>query len=404
NVNTAVEFSVVYLNAVSATGISTNFNNDCLGKFRVRGGFPEWDITAIYTIDISLASDPTVKGLIYTSASQFFHSADIIFSVTQSGVYNITIEDGKSCGHTFSMNMGSCNPVDNVVLSLPELIAPPGTQVCVPLTVENFNQIVSTNLSLQWDPTVLQYTGVQNYAIPANSLPSDVLNTQLVAQGQLGIALNQNNGNPFTVVNGGTLFQVCFTTIGQLGDCSTISITNTPTQIGVENAQGNQQAITADTGQVCINFTPLTVVVEFIDSTCLATATLKVTVTGGQAPYDVVVQKVGGPGVLGSIPASGGMYLVSGVQNGTCIVRVIDDNGAGQEIIDTITLNLTTLGVALDLTQLPSCSGAQDGIITANVFVGSNPATDPTAFTYEWKPDSISQNSYFIDSLAGGVV
>ncbi len=404
NANTAVEFSVVYLNAITATGIVTNFGNDCIGKFRVRGGFPEWDQSSRYTIDISLASDPTVKALIYTSPNQFFHSADIIFSVSQPGQYNITIEDGKSCGHTFPMNMGSCQPTDNVVLTLPEVMTPPATQVCVPITVENFTQIVSTNLSIEWDETVLQYTGVQNYTPAINSVPVDVLNEQLVSQGLLGIALNDASGNPFTVPNGNTLFEVCFNAIGQLGDCSVISITNSPTQIGVENAQGNQQAITADTGQVCINFTPLTMVVEFIDTSCLATATLKVTVTGGQAPYDVIVQKVPAPTVLGSIAASGGMYSVSGVQNGTYIVTVRDDNGFGQELIDTLELNLTTLGVALDLTKLPTCNGAMDGVITANVFVGSTPAPDPTAFTYTWKPDSISENSYILDSLAGGVI
>ena len=402
NVNTAVEFSVVYLNAITATGITTNFNNDCLGKFRVRGGFPEWDPSARYTINISLAGDPSVKGLIHTSANQFFHSADIIFSVPQPGTYDITIEDGKSCGHTFQMNMGSCMPVDNVVLTLPELEALPGSQICVPLTVENFSQIVSTNFSLQWDPSILQYTGVQNYAIPAMSLPPDVLNAQMAAQGQLGVALNTTNGSPFSVANGGTLFEVCFTIIGQLGECSPIAITNTPTQIGIENQTGNQQAITADSGQVCVNFSPLTSVVEFIDTTCLATATLKVTATGGQPPYDVTVQTVGGPVTAGSISISGGMYAIPGEQNGTYIVRVVDDNGFGQELIDTITLNLTTLGVALDLTKLPTCYGSADGVITANVFVGSTPAPDPSVFTYTWKPDSISQNNSSIDSLPAG--
>ncbi len=406
NVNTGVEFSVVYLNAITATGIVPNFGNDCLGKFRVRGGFPEWDLTARYTIDISLSTDPSVKGLIHTSANQFFHSADIIFSVPQPGTYIVTIEDGKSCGHTFPVNMGSCNPVDNVLITLPEVSTPPGGQICVPVTVENFSQIVSTNFSLQWDPTVLQYTGVQNYVIPPMSLPPDVLNAQLVSQGELGVALNTNNGSPFSVMNGGTLFEVCFTAIGQLGDCTSLAVTNTPTQIGIENQQGAQQAITADSGQVCINFTPLTMLSQFIDTTCLATATLKVTVTGGQAPYDVTIGPLipgTGPTLLGSIPTSGGMYPLVGVQNGSYVVQVVDDNGFGQVLFDTLTLNLTTLGVALDLTKLPKCYNSMDGVITANVFVGSTPAPDPTLFTYTWKPDSISENSQSIDSLGAGV-
>ena len=402
SVNTGVKFEVVYLNAINATGIDLNFGNDCLGKFRIRGGYPEWESTARYTIDIALASDPSVKALIHTSANQIFHSADIVFSVSQPGQYNITVEDGKSCGFTFQMNMTGCNPVDNIVLTLPELVSPPGSMICVPLTVENFNQIVSNSLSLQWDPTVLQYASVQNYPSTIQIPPGGTLNEQLINQGLLGIVVNDLQGDAFSVANGGTLFEVCFNVIGQLGDCTQLSITNTPTQIGIENQQGVLQAITADTGQVCVNFTPLTATVEIIDSTCLGTATLKVTVTGGQAPYDVIVEFVNGPTVFGSITTSGGMYTLTGVGNGTIITHVIDDNGIGQEITDTVVINLTTLGVALDLTNLPSCNLAMDGLITANVFVGSTPAPDPSAFTYSWLPASISENSPTIDSLPAG--
>ena len=394
NVNTGVEFSVVYLNAITAAGITTNFGNDCLGKFRIKGGYPEWDPTARYTITITKSNDPTVKALVYTSPNQFFHGADIVFSVSQMGLYTIVVEDGKSCGFTFQMNMNSCQPVDNLVLSLPELVSPPGSLICVPITVENYDSIVSNSFSLQWDPTVLQYSGVHNY--PANTDSSATTrNEQLINQGLLGVIINTNSPTTSIVPNPvtGELFEVCFTVIGQLGDCTQLSFTNLPTQIGIENQQGAQQAITTDTGQVCVNFTPFMSVVEFIDTICPGpgnvTATLKITASGGQVPYDVQWKRIL-PTVSGTtsstIATSGGMYTASGLTNGTYEITVTDDNGLGQILIDTITLDLQSIGASLDLTKLPSCFGSKDGVIHANVFVGSTPAPDPTAFTYIWTP------------------
>lgn len=99
DVNTSAAFAVVYLKAISESGIDTNFGNDCKGKFRLRGGYPEWDLNSTYTVTISLASDPTIKALIYTPPAQMKHSTDIIFSVPQSGIYNVTVEDGKLWPH-----------------------------------------------------------------------------------------------------------------------------------------------------------------------------------------------------------------------------------------------------------------------------------------------------------------
>ncbi|MEO6040055.1 MAG: cohesin domain-containing protein [Saprospiraceae bacterium] len=373
NVNTGVQFSVVYLNAITAAGITTNFGNDCLGKFRIKGGYPEWDPTALYTISISLNSDPTVKALIHTSPSQFFHGADIVFSVSQPGKYDIVVEDGKSCGFTFQMDMAGCNPVDNLVFTLPELVSPPGTQICVPITVENYNNIVSNSFSFQWDPTVLQYTGVHNY--PANTDSSSAFrNENLVGQGLLGVVVNIPSGAPIVIPASGELFEICFQVVGQLGDCTQLSITNLPTQIGIENQQGTQQAITADTGQVCVNFTPLMGMAEFIDSTCVGTATLKVTASGGQAPYEVRWEPISGsPVTSGSIATSGGTYTASGVPNGTFIVHIIDDNGFGQEILDTVMLNLGILGASLDLTKSEyfALSAYMPELITASATVAA---------------------------------
>ena len=68
DVNINADFTVVYLDSIKVSGIVTNFGDDCKGKFRLRGGYPQWDLNATYTVDISLSTDPSVKALIYTPA------------------------------------------------------------------------------------------------------------------------------------------------------------------------------------------------------------------------------------------------------------------------------------------------------------------------------------------------
>jgi hypothetical protein len=73
HVNTSVAFSIVYLNAIKETGINTNFGNDCLGKFRVQGGYPQFDPNAVYDIKIELTTDHSVKAIIHTAKTQLLN-------------------------------------------------------------------------------------------------------------------------------------------------------------------------------------------------------------------------------------------------------------------------------------------------------------------------------------------
>lgn len=394
NVNTAVEFKVVYLNAIEESGVSTNFGNDCLGKFRIEGGYPEWNTQAVYTITITLASDPTVKAVIQTAATQLFHGADVIFSVPQSGVYDVVVEDGKSCGHTFQINMNVCNAMDNVVFALPDTVSPPGSTICVPITVQNFD-LVGASFSLNWDPTILQYNDVQNPHPTIGIFNASNLNTQSVNQGRLGTIIYDqvNLGNVISVPDGEALFEVCFTVIGPLGACSPLGITNSPSAINIEDELGAAVALTAIDGQVCVDFVPLSYSISIVDTTCTGTASIEVTVTGGTLPYEIIRQRLPGGAVnLANISTAGGTATFAGQMNGDYEIRISDNNGFGTTIRDTVNIDIQTLGVALDVTsQLPTCNGSTDGVVTASVLIGTTPVNNPAPpqFTFNWLPTTV---------------
>ena len=394
NVNTAVEFKVAYLNAISQSGLSTNFGNDCLGKFRVEGGYPELNPQAVYTISIALNGNPNVHAIIQTAASQLFHGADVIFSVPQTGTYDVTVEDGKSCGLTFQITMAACNPIDNVVFAMPDTVSPPGSTICVPVTVQNFD-LVGSSFSVNWDPTILQYNDVQNPNPAIGTFNASNLNTQGTNIGQLGAIIYDqvNLGNVISIPDGQTLFEVCFTVVGQLGECTPLTITNAPSAINMEDEFGTAVALTVDEGQVCVDFVPLKFTTEVIDTTCNGTASIRVTATGGQTPYEVTRQRLPGGAIsIANISNAGGSTTYTGLMSGDYLIRVTDNNGFGNTVEDTITIDIPTLGVALDVTsQLPSCNGRTDGVVTASVLLGSTPVNNPAPpqFTFAWSPANV---------------
>jgi hypothetical protein len=407
NVNTADAVSVVYLNGLSVSGISSNFGNDCLGKFRVQGGFPEFSFSATYSVKITKVGNPSVIGLIQTpSSTKIFDNADVIFSVPESGLYRVEIEDGISCGLTFQINMAACNPVDNINLSFPQVVAPPGSNVCLPIKVDNMN-CVAASFSITWDPTILTYTGFTNVEASIDGFSAANFNAQNTGNGLLGVTIFDANpvGAPIIISNGGTLFSVCFDVIGALGQSTPIVVTNAPTPVIFENEQGNLLAVNSDTGRVVIDLLPLSMELE-IDTLCFNNANIKVTPRGGDAPYEVTIASLtGGPVVQGTVASDGGTFTpATGSANGTYLITVIDQNGQGDTVTQTITLNIESLGAALNLTVLPSCNGANDGEVSVQVFVGNTLVNNPGPnFTFSWTgPDGPHPNAPMLSGRKAG--
>ncbi|MFN0034225.1 MAG: gliding motility-associated C-terminal domain-containing protein [Saprospiraceae bacterium] len=404
NVNTAAAFNVVYLNEITTNGIDSMYvGNDCLGQFTIRGGFPQYDQLlngdAEYTINIFLESDPSVKAIVHTSKLTYF--ANVIFSVPQPGFYTVVVEDGKSCPATFRVNMNGCNASDNLGLIFPDTIVPPGNQICVAVTVENFT-IFSGTFSVEWDESVLQYTGLQNANPAIDSIfgPAN-LNELEVANGLLGAQVF-NNPNPsvITIPDGETLFEICFTAVGQLGDCSGLIVTNDPTGVALEDETGQEIALSVDTGQVCIAFLPLSFTYEVVDTTCLGEATLNIIPSGGVAPYQIIVEEINGPTYSTDnntiINTGGGIFEVQntiGSTDNTAVtynICVQDNNGLGATQCTTLVVNIPSLGAQLDFAQQPTCNGDSDGIVNAVVLFGGAIVPNPGPnFTFAWSPANV---------------
>jgi gliding motility-associated-like protein len=97
-----------------------------------------------------------------------------------------------------------------------------GGSVCVPLIVTNFNEAQSGSGTILWDPTVITYDNLANIAITG---VENSLNTSNVANGELKFVWsNEDPANPLTLADGSTLFEICFTAVGSVGDMSPVTL------------------------------------------------------------------------------------------------------------------------------------------------------------------------------------
>lgn len=251
NVNLAEAFNVIFLNGIEVHGVSNNSNDDCIGQFTVEGGYAQFEATETYDIEIFLTSDPSVKALIMTSPTQSFDLATVQFSVSAPGGYTVLIEDGKSCGYQFQMDMSGCDATDNLVLDFPEVSGTPAEVVCMPLSVENM-EIFSGLFSVSWDADYLKFIEFANIHPAISNFWEADSNQVLLTSSGLSILLSDaENSSIIVIPDGEAPFEICFEILNTLQGCTPVGISNTPFGIAFENPFGQPLAVTALPGEVC---------------------------------------------------------------------------------------------------------------------------------------------------------
>jgi len=112
--------------------------------------------------------------------------------------------------------------------------AAPDQIICVPVNAQGFTEILSFQYSLTWDPTVLQYDHIQNSQLPGFS----EMDVHAITANGLLVAWSDPNGNSITKADGAVVYEVCFKTIGIVGNSTDI----TPGSEGFPPATGGAEA------------------------------------------------------------------------------------------------------------------------------------------------------------------
>ena len=109
----------------------------------------------------------------------------------------------------------------------------PGENFCVPIYAENVAFLQSMVFPISWDPTVLEYTGVDSFEI--EFLEESDFGLLGLDEGNLLLRyIHSSDPLGLVVADSTPIFQVCFRTIGAVGDSSLIRFPDAPIVINVD--------------------------------------------------------------------------------------------------------------------------------------------------------------------------
>lgn len=393
DVNTEVAFAVVYLNEIAISNIDPNTNaTGCGGSFLVEGGLSEFDGSA-YDIDITLSTDPTVVVPITQTPN---HGDVINFSVPQPGVYDIVVTDDKGCSSTAQIDMSNCT---SVTFNMPDVSAGPGATVCLDVTVQDFTNVGSLQLTINWDPNILSYNTVQGFNPDMSGLGAGNFNPDQ-ANGNLILSWLDLSFNGVTLPDDAVIFQLCFDVTGDLAEMSDVGFSNA--EVGDPNTV--PYGFVGIDGSVTVN-NVLSMMIEQDSVSCfgLSDGSFTVTAFGGSEPYSFTWNEVpagpnNGPEV---IAASGESFTVADLPAGVYEINLSDSNVPATTITQTIeVLQGPFTGVSL-VVDRPDCFGDMNGSITAEVDIDGVIVPNPDAdFTFTWNnsPDDAAT----INNLGAG--
>ena len=138
----------------------------------------------------------------------------------------------------------------------------PGTTLVIPVTVTNFDSIVSSQFVIQWDPAVLDFGAILTYNLPG--MNSEDFGLADTASGILRFAYEAPSlSSGVSKSDGSTIFRMSFYVKGEVNDGTALTFSGLPpTEFEVIQA-GHPAALTIDScalvnGFVAVGYTVAT--------------------------------------------------------------------------------------------------------------------------------------------------
>jgi hypothetical protein len=382
-------FSVVYLEEIQVTQVFDNFGPGLEQAFVVEGGLPQFDDNTSYTITINPLTPGSTAGTVVTANPS--HGDTVICTFDRPGEYELIIEDGKSCQFVESTF------VVPVELNGGINVGAPGDTICVPITVDNFVDMNSLQMTIGWDETVLDFVGLNNLTTDLPAFNAGIFNTSdmLTDAGTLTMNWFDPLGNTYSLDDGSILFEICFEVIGSLGETSPIEFLDNPTMIQMGNVNFpfpfSQYPFTLNPGIVTVTSQSFIVSSSAEDVSCSGDddGAISFTAIGGVPPYTYSWNTLPPVGLdnTGTIAMSGDTVTATALSPGTYEIVVMDSDMPASTVIDTVEIeDGVLLSVNIATFQQPTCNGDDDGALIANVSLNGVELMDPAAqgITFQW--------------------
>lgn len=122
-----------------------------------------------------------------------------------------TVSQGEVSMTTFPGQLFQQTESDSseVTLTIRDTVVAGGSELCLPIKVSSQQQLAGLQFALQWDTTNLNFLRVQEWVLPSNIEQSFNLD-RAIEEGELPVLWVDYAGEGVFLVEGATLFEVCF--------------------------------------------------------------------------------------------------------------------------------------------------------------------------------------------------
>ena len=292
---------------------------------------------------------------------------------------------------TISVTQG-ITPIDGIfnVASVTSL----EPKVCIPVTLNDFTDILGFQFSMSWDPTVIQFDTLINFGLPG--LSGGNFNTVTPDNGTLRATWTDPLGTGLTVDNGTTVFELCFDVVGQAGESSIIAFANTPivqeliaTSGTIDFTSRSGIFTIGDPGNDCPS--PISAIPNAPTNVSCPGAndgSISLVVSGGNGIYNYQWSDPN----IGNTPNPTG--LAPGVYNVTIT------SCGGQEVVSNLPASLLTITEPTEITtvvtpQDAACAGEASGRINVSIEGGTGD------YSYTWSNATLAPLNRPVNALPG---
>jgi len=106
-----------------------------------------------------------------------------------------------------------------------------GKTGCMDIYVKNFNKIVSTQYSINWNPKELKFIELKDFEL--KDLSTNNFGKQLATKGKLTLSWYDQNVRGITIPEETTIYKVCFEALAQKGKNSKLIFTQDPIAVEI---------------------------------------------------------------------------------------------------------------------------------------------------------------------------
>lgn len=148
-----------------------------------------------------------------------------------------------------TIHQGSCLPPESeVIFSMAETTALSGQEVSIPVSVEGFENILTMQYTIEWDPAVLQFVQVQDF----NLKDLDENSFNLFEPGKLTCSWTPADLQAVEVNDQTEIFNIVFEVICMEGATSLLQFSDDPTAREVADGESNILTVVYSNGSVTV--------------------------------------------------------------------------------------------------------------------------------------------------------